>query len=380
MNARRLLSDDDVRRLRVAAQHLHRPRRRKILDLVRHLTGVQAQVLAAAALALRTRSDGLTPEAFNRARLRDRSIALTWAMRGTLHLVAAEDFGWLVPLLIEPGIPNAHRRLKQLGVPAGQPERAVKLIERTLDREGPLIRSEIEERLRSQGIHTEGQAIAHLMWLAAALGVVCYGPDRGREQCFALVRDWLGKPIRLDREAALAELAARYLKAHGPATPVDLAWWSGIRLSDAKGAWRSIQGRLVTIETARGPMWTLRFSTGPAPRGLVRLLPAFDEYLLGWKDRGLVAAPEHWKKINRGGGWLHPVVVVDGRAVATWRAERSLTALRIAVDPFGTLTPAVRRGVAAEADAVASFHGTRVALSIPHWIHSPHATPCNLDR
>src|ERR1700674_975010 len=149
------LTDDGVRRLRIAAQHLDRPRRSSVVDLAWRLTGVQAQVLSATGLALRARSEGFTARDVDRARLVDRSIVVTWAMRGTLHLIAAEDYGWLQPLVIAPRIANAHRRLKEEGVPADQPAKALRLIARILEREGPLIRSEIAERLRRQGIRTE---------------------------------------------------------------------------------------------------------------------------------------------------------------------------------------------------------------------------------
>ena len=230
-----LLSDDRVRRMRTGAQLLHRPARRSVVELVKHLTGVQAQVLSAAELALRARTKGLTPERIDLARVRDRSIVLTWAMRGTLHLIAAEDYGWLVPLTTEPGLVNAYRRLNQEEVPADQPAKAVRLISRMLEREGPLTRAEIADRLQREGIRVAGQAIAHLMWLAAAQGVICYGPD----QRFALVADWLGEPKPWERDEALAELAVRYLRSHGPAGPADLAYWSGIRTSDATRARRS---------------------------------------------------------------------------------------------------------------------------------------------
>jgi winged helix DNA-binding protein len=356
------LGDDQVRRLRTAAQHLHRPRRCSALDLVRPLTGVQAQVLSAAGLALRARTEGLTQEDVDRARLVDRSIVLTWAMRGTLHLIAAEDYGWLQPLVIEPRIANAHRRLKEEGVPADQPAKAVRLIARMLERDGPLIRSEIAERLRRQGIRTEGQAIAHLVWLAAAQGLICYGPDRDGEQCFVLVRDWLGKPKPMDPEAALAELAVRYIGAHAPATPADMAFWSGLRLTDAKRAWIGIQDRLVAVETDRGTRWALRSHEGLAQRGLVRLLPAFDEYLLGWRERDIVASAEHWSRVNRGGGWLHPVVLHDGRLVATWRMERGSKTLTIEIQPFDRLPPAVMRRITTEADGIAAFLNSSVGL------------------
>src|SRR6266576_3037403 len=252
------LTDEEVRRARTAAQLLHRPGRRSVPDLVSHLTGVQAQVLPAASLALRARRAGLTAAAVDRARTADRSIVLCWAMRGTLHLLAAEDHAWLVPLVIERRIANAHRRLRQEGVTGGQPAKAVRSIERMLGRDGPLLRSEIAERLRRQGIRTEGQAIAHLAWLAAAEGTICYGPDRDGERCFVLVRDWLGRAATtVEPESALAELVVRYLRAHAPAEPADLAAWSGIALADARRGWRGAEDRLVEVPTDRGPRWGL---------------------------------------------------------------------------------------------------------------------------
>ncbi len=363
------LTDEQVRRARTAAQLLHRPGRRSVVDLVSHLTGVQAQVLPAASLALRARRSGLTAAAVDRARIRDRSIVLCWAMRGTLHLLAAEDHAWLVPLVIERRIANAHRRLRQEGVTGGHPAKAIRSIERMLAREGPLLRAEIAERLQSHGIRTEGQAIAHLVWLAAAEGTICYGPDRGRERCFVLVRDWLGRAAKsattMDPDDALKELAVRYLRAHAPAEPGDLATWSGIAPAEARRAWRGIVDRLVEVATDRGPRWTLRHAISPPSDEVVRLLPAFDEYLLGWKDRKLIASAPRWKTIQRGGGWLHPVVLVDGRAVGTWSSERATGALRIEVSPFGSLSRTLRRSIDHEARDIGRFLKTEARTTYP---------------
>lgn len=351
--------------MRQAAQLLHRPRRAGVAVLVRHLLGVQAQVLAAAGLGLRARTDGLTVAKVDRARLRDRSIVLTWAMRGTLHLVAADDYGWLIPLVVEARLGASHRRLRELGVTGNQPAQAVQAIERMLDREGPLTRAEIAERLRRLRIRTEGQAIAHLTWLAAFEKAVCFGPDRNGDRCFVLARDWIGPPEPMDPDRALAELAVRFLRAHGPATPDDLAFWSGVRLEDAKRGWRSIEGRLVEVDGPSGTMWSLRSRRrDEAPGGLVRLLPSFDEYLLGWKDRRFIADGGRWRTINPGGGWFHPAVVADGRATGTWAVERTPNATRVAVRPFSRPTPKLRRGAAAEAEELASYLGTPVDLSL----------------
>ena len=360
------LTDEQVRRARIAAQLLHRPGRRAVVDLVSHLTGVQAQVLPAASLALRARRSGLTAAAVDRARTRDRSIVLCWAMRGTLHLIAAEDHAWLVPLVIERRIANAHRRLRQGSVTGSQPAKAVRSIERMLVREGPLQRSEIAERLQSQGIRTEGQAIAHLVWLAAAEGAICYGPDRGGERCFVLVRDWLGRSVsKLDPDDALNELAVRYLRAHAPAEPADLATWSGIAPAEARRAWRGIDDRLVEVATDLGPRWTLRHAISPPSDEVVRLLPAFDEYLLGWKDRQLIASQSRWKTIQRGGGWLRPVVLVDGRAMGTWSSQRAAGALRIEVSPFEPLGPPLRRRIDEDSRDIGRFVKTRAGTTYP---------------
>jgi hypothetical protein len=288
-------------------------------------------------------------------------------MRGTLHLLAAEDHAWLVPLVIERRIANAHRRLRQESVTGNQPTKAVRSIERMLAREGPLLRSEIAERLQSQGFRTEGQAIAHLVWLAAAEATICYGPDRGGERCFVLVRDWLGRPTtkKLDPETALQELAVRYLRAHAPAEPADLAAWSGIAPIEARRAWRGIDDRLVEVATDRGPRWTLRRAISLPSNEVVGLLPALDEYLLGWKDRQLIASASAWKTIQRGGGWLHPVVLVDGRAMGTWSSERTTDGLDVDVNPFEPLRPMLRRGIDEEARDIGRFLKTEARTTYP---------------
>jgi hypothetical protein len=359
------LTDDRLRRLRVAAQHLHRPRRRSAVDVVRHLTGVQAQILSAAGLALRARTEGLTAAGVDRARLRDRSIVCTWAMRGTLHLIASEDHGWLPPLVLERQLEQSRRRLRQMGMTGDEPVKAVRAIERILDREGPLTRADLAERLQRRGFRMQEWPVSyHLLLLTSASGGVCPGPDRGRERTFVRARDWIGQTRRMDREAALAELAVRYLAAHGPAEPADLAFWSGIRMADARRAWQAVEDRLVEIHAGPGrTLWMLKRRNADAPGGVVRLLPSFDEYLLGWKDRAFIAARDRWRKINPGAGWYHPAVLVDGRGAGTWKAEKRSDVVSIHVEPFSRLNPAGRKGLAQEADDLGRFLGANSELA-----------------
>jgi hypothetical protein len=303
---------------------------------------VQAQILPAAGLALRARAEGLTEVRVDRARLRDRSILWTWAMRGTLHLIPTDVHGWLVPLMIESGLPQARRRLPGLGI-SGDPERAVRVVHRMLDREGPLTRKEIDEQLRRAGYRPEGYAAAYLVWLGTSRHVVVFGPDRGGEKTYVLSRDWVGPPEAIDRQAALAELAVRYLAAHGPATPADMAFWTGIRAAEARRGWKAIEDRLTEVDTARGPMWTLGSRRPDGLHAFVRLLPNFDEYLLGWKDRSYVADGRTWRRVNPGAGWYHPAAVADGRAIGTWKTEKRKEGIALRVRVFSTVPKVATR-------------------------------------
>jgi hypothetical protein len=348
------LSADGLRHARMAAQLLHRPRRSGPAGLVRHLLGVQAQILPSAGLGLRARTDGLTADRVERARVRDRSIAWTWAMRGTLHLLAAEDVPWLVPLALETGVAQARRRLPELGI-TGDVDRAVRAVHRWLDRDGPLTRKEIDRRLRRIGYRPESYANAYLVWLGTPRQVVVFGPDRDGEKTYVLARDWLEGRDTLDRDAALAELAVRYLAAHGPATPADLVTWSGIRAGDAKRGWKAMEDRLVEVRTPGGPMWMLRSQELESPRGVVRLLPSFDEYLLGWKDRSYVADPMRWRRVHPGAGWYHPAVIADGQAVGTWKTQKRRNGLAVQVEPFSTLPQATAEALQDEARAIGRY-------------------------
>ena len=332
--------------------------------VVTHLVGVQAQLLGSVGLALAARTDGLTEDALTAARVEERSIVLTWAMRGTLHLVTAEDFDRFVPLVTEPHVGRSLRRLRQEGVPPGDAERACELIERMLSRDGPLTRAEIAARLRRRRIRTDGQAIAHLVWLAAAQRGVCFGPDRGGDRTFVLARDWIGAPKRRpEHDEDLRDLALRYLRSHAPATPDDFSAWSGLRLRDARKAWTAIARHTTPVRTPFGVMTSPRARLAEAPAGVVRLVPELDEYLLGWRDRGFAVPPEHRRDVNAGGGFVRPTVLRDGTAIATWRIDRTPSRVVLDVRSFDRPTAATRRAVLAEADRLKAFLQSSVEVS-----------------
>jgi hypothetical protein len=353
------------------AQRLTGPRPGDVAGVVRAVAGLQAQDTPASRLAVRPRSTGLDQDAVRRACDQDRSVVRTWAMRGTLHLVAAEDVGWLVALL-GPGFAAAGRRRRlQLGLDDDLCERALEALPAVLAG-GPLSRADLVSALAAKGVRVEpkGQAPAHLVGYAALRGLVCRGPDLdGDEPSYVLLEDWVGAGRPLDPDDALAELARRYLGGHGPATPEDLAAWSGLAVGRARRAF-GLAGGLHEVELGGRRLWASAAAAAPAAGRrtsgpVVRLLGRFDDYLLGWRGRDLVLEARFARRIQAGGGWIHPAVVVDGRVAGTWRARRAGGRLDIAVEPFGGRLPSgARPALEAEAADLGRFLGLRPALGL----------------
>jgi hypothetical protein len=340
----------EQRRRRARAQWLHRPGGSGPAGVVGQLLAVQAQDLRSARLALRARGRGFAADDVDAA-LGDRTLVMGWLFRGTLHLVRSEDYLWLFPLTTPAGRQPNRRRLAQEGVSPEQAEDAVAVVGRALAREGPLVRRQLGERLASAGIPTRGQALPHLLLLAAWRGVAVLGPVLADGQAFVSARDWLGRapgrpPSGAARADGLAELGRRYLAGHAPADAEDLATWSGQPLRDARTA----------LDGAPAPLQQQRGGARPAPVP-ARLLPAFDPYLLGWRDRSFAVPGEHARRVHPGGGVLRATATVDGTAVGTWTARRTRNRLAVTIEPFGPLRARAEQALAAEAADVARFQG-----------------------
>jgi hypothetical protein len=331
---------------RFVSQGLAGPTVRDAAAVAERLLAVQGQDPRGARLAVRARSEGLSATDVDRALTEERSLLITWLNRGTLHLVRSEDYPLLQALTTPPLRTSCTRRLRQEGVPAEQGERAVKTIEKALKKEGALTRHQLRERLDSAGVPTAGQALIHLLFLAAVEGVVVRGPMVGKDHAYVLVRDWLGKQPKVDRDVALAELARRYLVGHAPANDRDLARWAGLPLRDARAGLTAIAAELVErddglVHLAKAP---------PSPEvPSPRLLGAFDPLLLGWTSRERILGQHtHLVTLN---GIFRPFSLVKGRAAGTWKFARG----KVTLEPLGRISKAANAALAADAVDVERF-------------------------
>ena len=318
--------------------------------------GLQAQDAGAARLGVRARSTAVDEAAVVNAIQHERSVVRTWLMRSTVHLVAAEDLRWMAELY-GPVMERSYRtRWRSLGISEPMIEAAEPHARELLEGRG-LTRHELAAELATRGIELgeDGQAPTHLLAALTARGLTCRGADRGRDATFVLLDDWVAPaPAPID---PLAELARRYFRAFGPATAADFTTWSGLPSGAAMAA---IRDELSEVEFDGRRGWTLG-QVDPVPA--VRLLPMFDNYLLGYRDRTAILDPARHPQVYVG-GIIKATVVCDGRVIGIWRLNRSARTVAVRVTSFESFTRRHRDELDRERADLERYLGRPVALAV----------------
>ena len=192
------------------------------------------------------------------------------------------------------------------------------------------------------------------------------GAGAGGEPTYVLLDEWAPHAPALGRPEALAELARRYLRGYGPASREDFTAWSGLPAAECTRALDLLAGDLVAVSAAGTRLFALAGHTVAEPAGpSPRLLGHFDPFLLGYRDRGLVLDAGYAPRIQTGGGFVQPVVLIGGRVAGTWRLTRApgrARRARLTVEPFMALPAGGADGLAAEAADIGRFLGLDVTL------------------
>jgi hypothetical protein len=334
-----MTSQHEVALLRLLAQRIAGPRAATATEAVRGLTAAQGQDYPGALTSVALRTTGGT-RAGVEAALDAGHVVRSWPMRGTLHLVAAEDLGWLRDLCSPRVLAGFGQRRERLGLTDADAQRAHDAAVGALRGGRRLGRAALLKALADGDVPTEGQRGYHLLAYLAHTGVLCLGPTGDREQLFVLTDEWIRAPRRLDSEAALRELALRYFAGHGPATVADLARWSGLKLTDVRRGLALARDELADTEVDGvvhylDPAVPARLAACRDEARGVFLLPGFDELVLGYADRGAVLDPAFADRIVPGGnGMFRATVVSDGRIVGTWRRSGRGAARSVEAEPF----------------------------------------------
>ncbi|MGB3439038.1 MAG: winged helix DNA-binding domain-containing protein [Actinophytocola sp.] len=334
----------DIWAARAHANGLGSARAGTVADAVRGVVALQGQDVRATRLAVRVRTGGLTAADVDDAVARG-EVVRTWAMRGTLHLVAAVDLRWVTGVFGPYFRDRQRPRRLRLGLDDAACARGVGQLETFLHT--PMTRAEIVERV---DLDLAGQAAPYFLGFAALDGVICRGPERGSEPTYVLVDDWV-------RGGEDSRLAVRYLRGYGPASPSDLSAWSGLPVTTARKAFDDVRDLLVPV----GDGFRLR-ETEPDGTPHARLLGHFDAFLLGYRERPIPA--EHVKSIQTGGGFVMPSVSVGGRIRGTWSLKSTRDHLGIGVTPFTTISAQLTRELSAEVADLGRFLDRSAELSV----------------
>lgn len=345
---------------RLAAQQLEASTCGAPADVVSRLVAIQAQDPAAArwAVGIRMPEGAVTERAVAEA-LANGSILRTHVMRWTWQLVSPADVRWLLALVAPRLLQRYAGRQRELGLDRAVLVRSRDTLERALAGGEHLTRPELAGALARARLPSTGPALSHLLAHAELQAVLCSGAPRGKAATYALL-DLRAPRARspLPRAEALAELARRYFESRGPATVTDLAWWAGLTVAEASAGLAEARSHLIAEEVGGMTWWR-----GPPAPGARRartrrralLLPAFDEYLVAYRDRRAMLDEAQAKRLNAGGGVLAPSVVVGGRVVGTWRRTLGRRGVEVQVALFEPLAARARAAVVAATSRYEAF-------------------------
>jgi hypothetical protein len=338
-------SDRALLRRRLASQQIAAPRHHSAVELVRWMGAVQAQDYAGGLWAVGLRVNASVEAEVERA-IAAAEIVRTWPMRGTLHLVAAEDVRWMVRLLAPRVLARAAGRYRQLGLEDADFARAERVLTRALRGGRRLTRAQAYAALERGGVAPTGQRGIHVLGHLAQSAVLCFGPREGKQPTFVLLEEWVPPAREPSRDEALATLALRFFTSHGPATLQDFVWWSGLAVADARAALASVRTQLIEEGQGKDAMYAAAASPrSGGRRSVAALLPVWDEYLVAYRDRTSAARELPGAKANGLDLIGKPLVLVDGTVRGSWRRELRPSKVRVTVELWTPLSTADRRAL-----------------------------------
>jgi hypothetical protein len=353
----------DIPRRRLHHQRIDPPAFNTAAEVVRWMGAMQAQDYHQAVWAVAVRTPAATLQDIEQA-IAAGEIIRTWPQRGTIHFVPPEDARWMLSLSAARMIASDKRRLHQLELDEAIIERARVIFYEVMQDGRPMARPTLLEHLETAGIPTKSGRGYHILWHLAQLGHLCLGPVQAKEQTFVLLDKWAPHSRTLSRDEALGELARRYFTSHAPATVHDFAWWSGLTVTEARAGLEAIKAGLVAEKIDGKEYWLPAASVhSPSDAPQTALLPGFDEYLLGYKDRAAILDPQHANKVCPGAnGIFFPMIVLDGQVVGTWKRTLKKDRVVISRESFDALSAADTERFESTAQRYGAFHGLSVVF------------------
>jgi hypothetical protein len=355
------MTSSDITDLRLINQQLTGSPFTTAAELVNWMGCIQSQDYAGAKWAIGNRVSGIT-DAEIESDFNAGKILRTHVLRPTWHFVTPEDICWMLKLTapkIKAMSKGIHRKL---GIDETILKRSKNVVNDALMGGRQLTRSQLLPFFKDKQINTDEIRLGFLLMDAELDGLICSGSRQGKQFTYALLEERVLNPIQLDKEAALAELAKKYFLSRGPATLQDFSWWSGLNLTESKKGLEMNKSILINEVVNGQAYWFSPVIKPEKSTGLVKLLPAFDEYAISYKDRTDILKPQFTKQT--GNGIFKPIVVVDGQVQGTWSRKFHKESIHMEVLPLDPLIKFSTKEHFKDGSGYGDFLGKELSVSI----------------
>jgi len=359
------MKNSEIAKLRLHNQGLSQKIFKDPVDAVTQLGAVQAQDYAGAKWALGQRladcAEATIEKDFNEGKL-----LRTHILRPTWHFVTPADIHWML-LISAPRVHIANASYyRKAGLDAATFKRTNATIMKALRGGNQLTRTEIASVLEKAGIPTGGEfRLIYIMMYAELDGVICSGARRGKQFTYALLEERVPQVKVWAREEALAELMKRYFTTHGPATLQDFIWWSGLTMADAKNGMDMVKSEFISEDINGQTLWFREPKSTPAGKLLTaHLLPNYDEYFIGFKDRSAIG--EVIKKANLAKDdsmLIANLILLNGQVIGGWRRALKKETVILELKPINKPTKNEKEAIEHEAEKFGDFLGVSSTIA-----------------
>lgn len=344
----------DIANLRLVNQQIAGTKFTSPKEIVAWMGAMQAQDSAMVKWAVGVRLPNATEKTIEAALDRG-DVIRTHVLRPTWHIVSADDLRWMLALTAPQIKVGMKSRNKQLGLTDALLTKSRKVLEKTLRDGNHSTREELIAALNKANIDTDENRASHIFMMAELDGLICSGATKNGKQTFSLLDERVPATRILGRDEALAALAKRYFTSHGPATLDDFDWWSGLTVGDARLALDMVKSDLVSEMVDGKVYWFVE--TNVKSKKSVFLLPAFDEFIISYKDRSATITFEDQKLAISNNGMFHPVILVDGESVGVWKRIFKKDEVIIQAEYFAQPKPALQKLIETAAVRYGAFLG-----------------------
>lgn len=356
------MKSTDIANIRLISQQIAKTKLRSPKEIVGRMGAMQAQDYNMAKWAIGIRLPKATQKSVQAA-IDKGEIIRTHLLRPTWHFVSADDIYWMLELTARRLKAAQKSREKQLELTEKIFAKTNDIFKKVLKGNNHLTRAELLSELKKAKIAIDNNRASHILFNAELEGIICSGKTKAKQNTYALLNEWVPENKKLHKDKALSKLAKTYFESRCPATLQDFTWWSGLSATDAKHALEMIRPQFFSEVINSKTYWFPHtFSNPKNIKGSAYLLPAFDEFLISYKDRTAALDLEHLSKAFSNNGIFWPTVVINGRIEGIWKRTLKRDAVIIETKYFNSGDKNIHHMVDNAAGDFGSYIGQKIEV------------------